>query len=281
VQSLEDGKIVSQAGFLGITSDGLETILGRGGSDLTAVFVSCLLRERYDVEAVLFKDVPVQSADPRIVKDQTTEHLASLSYNEAHKASLMGMKIVQGDAISMAKRFKQPIKVVSISRPEEYTMIQSESNGDQTVKCVTGKSGCAILTMDDQNSRSFEDALRIWENRNDFLDLGTETLETGKRIRDFLFLDSEFLRKNEERLRGFDEYLTIEDGVGVVTLIGDGMKYSSGVASLAIGAIPHINIKRGIFAPHTSQIILVVDESNVGATVAAIHAKRPEMNKPN
>jgi len=280
-QSLEDGKIVSHAGFLGITSDGLETILGRGGSDLTAVFVSCLLRERYDVEAVLFKDVPVQSADPNIVKDQTTEHLASLSYNEAHKASLMGMKIVQGDAISMAKRFKQPIKVVSVSRPEEYTMIQSESNGDQTVKCVTGKSGCAILTMDDQNSRSFEDALRIWENRNDFLDLGTETLETGKRIRDFLFLDSEFLRKNEERLRGFDEHLTIEDGVGVVTLIGDGMKYSSGVASIAIGAIPHINIKRGIFAPHTSQIILVVDESNVNATVAAIHAKRPEMNKPN
>ena len=281
IQLLEDGKIVVQAGFLGITSDGLETMLGRGGSDLTAVFVSCLLKRRYDVETVLFKDVPVQSADPYIVKDQTTEHLTSLSYNEAHKASMMGMKIVQGDAISMAKRFKQPIKVVSITRPEEYTMIQSESNGDQTVKCVTGKSGCAILSMDDQNSRSLEDSLRIWENRNDFLDLGTETLETGERIRDFLFLDSEFLRKSEERLRGFDEDLTIEYGVGVVTLIGDGMKYSSGVASIAIGAIPEINIKRGIFAPHTSQIILVVDESNVGATVAAIHAKRPEMNKPH
>jgi aspartokinase len=92
-------------------------------------------------------------------------------------------------------------------------------------------------------------------------------------------LDSEFLRKNEERLKGFDEELTIEYDVGVVTLIGDGMKYSSGVASIAIGAIPHINIKRGIFAPHTSQIILLVDENQVAATVAAIHAKRPEMNK--
>ena len=279
IQSLEAGNVVVQAGFLGITSDGLETMLGRGGSDLTAVFVSCLLTERYNVETVLFKELSVQSADPSIVKDQTTEHLASLSYNEAHKASKMGMKIVQGEAISMAKQFKQPIKVTPISRPEEYTVIQAESDGDQTVKCVTGKTGCAILTMDDQNSRSLEDALRIWENCNDFLDLGTETLETGKRIRDFLFLDSEFLRKNEERLRGFDEDLTIEDGVGVVTLIGDGMKYSSGVASIAIGAIPGINIKRGIFAPHTSQIILVVDESNVDATVAAIHAKRPEMNK--
>ncbi len=279
IELLEAGKIVVLGGFLGITSDGLETLLGRGGSDLSAVFVSCLLMRRYKVETVLFKEMPVQSADPRMVNGQVTEHILSLTYNEAHKASKMGMKIVQGDAISMAKQFEQPIKVMSMVKPEEYTLIGSESDFDQTVKCVTGKSGCAILTMDDATSRSFEDALRIWENCNDFLDLGIETLETGKRIRDFLFLDSDFLRKNEERLKGFDEDLSIEYGVGVVTLIGDGMKYSSGVASIAIGAIPQINIKRGIFAPHTSQIILVVEENEVEETVAAISAKRHEMNK--
>ena len=279
IELIEAGKTVVLGGFLGITSDGLETLLGRGGSDLSAVFVSCLLKRKYKVETVLFKKMPVQSADPRMVRGQVTEHIISLTYNEAHKASKMGMKIVQGDAISMAKQFEQPIKVMSMVNPEEYTLIGSESDFDQTVKCVTGKSGCAILTMDDTNSRSFEDALRIWENCNDFLDLGIETLETGKRIRDFLFLDSDFLRKNEERLKGFDENLTIEYSVGVVTLIGDRMKYSSGVASMAIGAIPQINIKRGIFAPHTSQIILVVEENKVEETVAAISAKRHEMNK--
>jgi aspartate kinase len=280
VDSLEDGKIMVQGGFLGITSDGLETMLGRGGSDLTAVFVSCLLKDRYDVETVLFKDIPVQSADPNLVNRQKTEHLESLTYNEAHKASMMGMKIVQGDAISVAKQFNQPIKVASIDEPEVYTMIEAESAAPQTVKCVTGKTGCAILTMRDQKSRSLEDALRLWENRNDFLELGTEILETGEKIRDFLFLDSDFLRKNEERVKGFDEDLEIEYDVGVVTIIGDRMKYSSGIASLALGAIPGINIKRGVFAPHTSQIILVVAEDKVGATVAAIHSKRPEMNKP-
>jgi len=279
VKSLEAGKVVVLGGFLGITTDGLETILGRGGSDLSAVFISCLLKRKFKVETVLFKELPIQSADPNMVKGQVTEQLSSLTYNEAHKASKMGMKIVQGDAISMAKQFGQQIKVMSMVKPKEFTMIHPESNDDQTVKCVTGKKGCAILSMDDTYSRSFEDALRIWENRNDFLDLGTETLETGKRIRDFLFLDSDFLIKNEERLKGFDEELTIEYDVGVVTLIGDGMKYSSGVASIAIGAIPHINIKRGIFAPHTSQIILLVEENQVAATVAAIHAKRTEMNK--
>ena len=279
IQSLQEGKIIVIGGFLGITNDGLETILGRGGSDLSAVFLSCLLKEKFDVETVLFKQMPVQSADPKKVKNQKTEHLLSLTYNEAHKASKMGMKIVQGEAISMAKSFEQSIKVMSLVDSGKFTIIQSGKRIDQTVKCVTGKSGCAILTMNDRNSRSFEDALRIWENCNDFIDLGTETLETGKRIRDFLFLDSNFLRKNEERLKGFDQELKIEYGVGVVTLIGDGMKYSSGIASIAIGAIPQINIKRGIFAPHTSQIILAVEENEVSKTVAAIHSKRNEMNK--
>jgi aspartokinase len=58
------------------------------------------------------------------------------------------------------------------------------------------------------------------------------------------------------------------------------MKNSPGVASTAIGAISGINIKRGIFAPHTSQIIIVVEDKNVKATAAAIHQKMIELNRP-
>jgi aspartate kinase len=278
IEPLEEGKVVSLAGFLGVTADGLETVLGRGGSDLTAVFISVLLKGHYQTETLLFKDVPVQSADPKVVKGQKTTHVAALTYNEAHKASMMGMKILQTPAIALARRFLQPLRVVPIDQPDQYSVIQSETKGGEVVKCLTGKAGCAILSMNDEKSRSLEDSLRIWEKRNDFMDLGAETLETGERIRDFLFLDSDFLRKNEEKLKGFDENLKIEYGLGVVTLIGDRMKDSAGVASIAIGAISGINIKRGIFAPHTSQIIIVVEEKNVNATVAAIHRKKTEMN---
>ena len=279
IEPLEEGNVVSLAGFLGATVDGLETILGRGGSDLTAVFVSCLLKDVYSTSTLLYKDVPVQSADPKVVKGQKTEHVNALTYNEAHKASLMGMKIVQSPAIAMARRFGQPLMVVPIDDPKMFSVIEAQTSGGEVVKCLTGKSGCAILSMNDEKSRSLEDSLRIWERRNDFMDLGAETMETGERIRDFLFLDCDFLKKNEEKLKGFDENLRIDYGLGVVTLIGDRMKDSPGVASLAISAISGINIKRGIFAPHTSQIILVVEEKNVHATVAAIHLKKQELNK--
>ena len=260
LEPLEDGKIVSMAGFLGVTADGLETILGRGGSDLTAVFTSCLLKDLYNTETLLYKDVPVQSADPKVVRGQKTERVKALTYNEAHKASMMGMKIVQSPAIAMARRFTQPLRVVPIDETKMYSKIEAETSDGEIVKCLTGKSGCAILSMNDEKSRSLEDSLRIWEKRNDFMDLGAETMETGDRIRDFLFLDADYLKRNEEKIKGFDENMKIEYGLGVVTLIGDRMKDSPGVASLAISAISGINIKRGIFAPHTSQIIIVVQE---------------------
>jgi aspartate kinase len=191
---------------------------------------------------------------------------------------MMGMKIVQSPAIALARRFMQPLLVVPIDKPQECSTIQTETTGGEVVKCLTGKAGCAILSMNDEKSRSLEDMLRIWERRNDFLDLGAETLETGESVRDFLFLDSDFLRRHEEKLKGFDENLKVEYGLGVVTVIGDRMKDSPGVASIAISAITGINIKRAIFAPHTSQIIIVVEDKNVNPTVSSIHLKRAEMN---
>ncbi len=277
---IDAGKVVSMAGFLGVTADGLETVLGRGGSDLTAIFVSCLLKDQYQTKTLLYKDVPVQSADPKVVRGQETSHVGALTYNEAHKASMMGMKIVMSPAIAVARRFNQPLTVVPIDEPQMTSTIQAQESPGEVVKCLTGKSGCAILSLNDEKSRSLEDALRIWERRNDFLDLGAEAMETGERIRDLLFLDSDFLRKNEEKIKGFDENLKIEYGLGVVTLIGDRMKDSPGVASLAMSAISGINIKRGIFAPHTSQIILVVEDKNVAATVAAIHQRKKDLNQP-
>jgi aspartate kinase len=276
---LKEGKVISIAGFFGSTSDGLETVLGRGGSDLSAVFISCILSEEYQTKTLLFKDVPVQSADPKVVKGQKTEHVATLTYNEAHIASMMGMKIVQNSAIALARKFSIPLQIVPINDTKNYSTIQSKNTDNKIVKCLTGKTDCAILTMHDEKSRSLEDSLRIWERRNDFIDLGAETLETGERIRDFLFLDSDFLKKNEEKLKGFDEELAVEYGLGVVTLIGDRMKDSQGVASTAISSIQGWNIKRGIFAPHTSQIIIVVEEKNVKPAVAAIHLKMTELNK--
>ncbi len=279
IKALEAGKIISHAGFLGMTYDGLETILGRGGSDLTAVFNACLLKDRYDVDLTLYKEMPVMSADPKIVSRRNLKVIRSMTYNEAIKASVAGMKIVQSAAIRLARTYNISIQVTPINNPEMSTIIREEDIPGEVLKCVTGKKYCAILTMEDLRGKSLEDSLKYWEGYEDFIDLGTEVLATGKTVRDFFIFDASLVRKQEERLRKFDRDMNIEYGVGIVTLVGDKMKSNPGVASAAIGAIPEINIKRAVFAPHTSQIILLLDDKDVETAVKAIHAKREFINK--
>jgi len=276
---IEDGKIVTVAGFLGITSDGLETLLGRGGSDQTAVILSCLLREHCEVETILLKETPVQSADPATVREQKLENIPILTYNEASKATVSGMTIVQNAAVRLARLYKLPIKVLPLQDPNLGTIIQTEDPTPYIVKCVTGLGNCAIITMNSDRSRSLEDCLRLWEGYDSFLDLGTEVMETGQVIRDLLILDADFIRRHEEQLRAFDKDMSVEYGLGIVTLVGDKMKSSAGVASIAIGSIPDINIKRGVFAPHTSQIILVVNERDIPEAVRRIHSQLDRINK--
>ncbi len=273
VTAIDSGKVVCVPGFLGMTHDGLETLLGRGGSDQTAVLLSCLLSDRYVVETILLKETPVQSADPKIVRDQALRRIPVMTYNEAQKATISGITIIQNAAVRLARSHNLPIKVAPLSDLEQGTIIQADDPNPTIVKCITSLRDCAVITMNSEKSKSLEDCLRLWEGYDGFLDLGAEVMDTGQIIRDFLVLDADFVRRSEKQLRSFDKEMRIEYNLGIVAIIGDAMKNSPGIASAAIGSIPDINIKRGVFAPHTSQIILVLSEKDVSDVVRKIHQK--------
>ena len=194
-----------------------------------------------------------------------------MTYNEAQKATIFGMTIVQNAAVRIARSHKVPISVAPLSDPTLKTLIQTNDPNPQAVKCVTGLKDCAIITLNNERSRSLEDCLVFWEDYDGFLDLGAEVMDTGQVLRDFLVLDANFVRRNETRLRSFDKEMKVEYGLGTVTLVGDKMRDTPGVASIAINAIPKTNIIRGLLAPHTSQIMLVVNEDDVSNAIRDIH----------
>jgi aspartokinase/homoserine dehydrogenase 1 len=88
--SLARGVVPVVTGFLGATEAGETTLLGRGGSDLTAAVVGWAL----DAERVeIWSDVDgVMSADPRV--DPTAETLPRLSYAEATELARGGAKVL-------------------------------------------------------------------------------------------------------------------------------------------------------------------------------------------
>jgi aspartokinase len=72
--------------------------------------------------------------------------------------------------------------------------------------------------------------------------------------------------------------MKIEYGLGIVTLIGDKARDSSGIALMAMSSTLKTNIRRGVFASHISQIIPAPNEEDVSNAIRAIHF---ELNKIN
>src|SRR5690606_2598481 len=93
-------------GFIGKDPDGRITILGRGGSDTTAlVLAKCLDAD----EAILVKETSgVLSADPKIVSEARS--LNKLDIHEMFDLAQGGAKIVKPEAL----RYKQPNQMLRV-----------------------------------------------------------------------------------------------------------------------------------------------------------------------
>lgn len=112
---LDTFDVVVVAGFVAETHDGLTVLLGRGGSDLTAVFLGHELK----ADVKLYKDVDyIYSADPAMVGPSAKPY-ESLSYDEALK---IAFPVVQSKAMRFAKENNVALEVLSLARERGTTI---------------------------------------------------------------------------------------------------------------------------------------------------------------
>jgi aspartate kinase len=279
---IEKNDIVTLGGFVGKTVDGLETTYERGGSDRTAADVAILLTKEYDTELDFEKDNVVLSADPKIVK-QDLEYVKELSYNEAKLAGMFGMKILDPIAIKEIddNGLDIPITISDMKNPTEVTRIKKHAVEESTnhLKIVTGKKNCAIVRIESIAASHLVAMLESDKQYHDFVKLSPYKKD-GIEITRLLFLDGEYVRRQERHFKAFYPKLEIMYGRGVVTLIGDNMWKIPGIASTTSSTMGEhkINILNMDAQEETSRILIVVDESNVSDAVRAVHAKRNEIH---
>jgi len=279
---IEKHDIVTIGGFVGKTIDGLETTYERGGSDRTAADVALLLTEEYETELDFEKDNVVLSADPKIVK-QNLEYVKELSYNEAKLAGMFGMKILDPVAIKEIddNGVDIPITISDMKNPTKVTRIMKHAveGSKNYLKIVTGKRNCAIVRIESIAASHLVAMLESDKQYHDFVKLSPYKKD-GIEITRLLFLDGDYVRRQERHFKAFYPKLEIVYGRGVVTLIGDNMWKIPGIASTTSSTVGEhkINILNLDAQEETSRILIVVDESNVSDAVRAVHAKRNEIH---
>ncbi|MEM4391787.1 MAG: aspartate kinase [Candidatus Nitrosotenuis sp.] len=280
---VQKNEVVSIGGFIGKTVDGIETTYERGGSDRTAADIGILFHKKYDVSIDFEKDSAVVSADPRIVSDGL-EDIMQLSYNEARIAGMFGMKILDPIAIKeiLENGVDMPIIVTNMKNPQKTTIIKRKLDGHNghPLKIVTGKKNCAILRIESDAAERLLESLEKDKRYSEFVVLSPYTKDDIEFTR-ILFLDADYVKRNERYVLGFDSLATITYNRGVVTLIGDEMWRVQQIVSKASSRIGEagINILNMDAQEETSRVIIVTDDAgdNIEKAIRAVHSERSKI----
>ena len=208
---IKQNEVVSLGGFIGKTQNGVITTYERGGSDRTAADIGILLHKKYDTTIDLEKDNSVVSADPKIVSEELDD-VKQMSYNEARLAGMFGMKIIDPIAIKeiLENGADLPVIITNITSPQKITIIKRKPN-DQNghpLKIVTGKKNCAILRIESNSVSNLLDSLENKKRYSEFVVLSPFTKD-GLEFSRILFLDGDYVKRNEKYMLSFDSLATI------------------------------------------------------------------------
>ena len=280
---IKENDVVLIGGFIGMTEDGTITTYERGGSDRTAADIGILFHKKYNTIIDLEKDSSVVSADPKIVQNEL-EDVMQLSYNEARLAGMFGMKIIDPIAIKeiLENGVDMPVVITNMKSPEKITKVQrkpDDQNG-HPLKIVTGKKNCAILRIESTSATNLLESLENEKRYSEFIILSPFTKD-GIEFSRILFLDGDYVKRNEKYVLSFDSLATIAYGRGVITLIGDEMWRVQQIASKASSKIGDagLNILNMDAQEETSRIIIVIEDSgdNVAKAIQVIHEERSKI----
>ena len=267
-------------GFIGATIDGVQTTLGRGGSDYSASILGAAL----DADEVwIWTDVDgVMTANPSEVPAART--LSEISYSEASELAYYGAKVLHYKTILPAFRKRIPVRILNSFNPSHPgTRVSVE--GDPSVpgvKAVTSIRGVSLIGISgtgmqgipgivakafdvvaEQQSNVLMISQASSENNICFVISASEAPAVLKALRSAL----EF-----ELARGHIEEIASQ-AVAVVAAIGDRMRGTPGIAATVFGALgaERINVIAISQGSSERNISLVVEEPQAAAAVRALH----------
>ena len=280
---LNADKVAVVTGFIGATVDGIQTTLGRGGSDYSATIIGRALKAD---EVWIWTDVSgVMTTDPRIVPEARS--INHLSYAEISELSYFGAKVLHSQAIRPARREKMPVRILNTFEPEHPgTLItQDAPNSRKTVKAVAAIKNMSMINVEGPGmigipgvaGRTFTAVARTGANVLMISQASSEqsicfVVPTADMPRVVESLEQEMSREIERR--DLNHITSVEDTV-VLAVVGSGMKGIPGVSGKLFSALGEARINIIAIAQGSSEfnISLVVAQSEADRALQVIHDK--------
>ncbi len=276
---LEEGTIPVISGFVASTQEGVQTTIGRGGSDFSASIIGAAIKAD---EVWVWKDVDgIMTANPRLVK--TAKMIDTISFAEAMELAHFGAEVVHPRALECAARYGLPFRVKNTKHPERPgTSIVAEVKvraGD-VVKAITNVGDASLITVSGASMvgtpRLAAKVLQILTDEDvDVLMISQSSSEesitlaiprgSGPKARNALELSLLGSKQVRE--------VSVEDGLSIIAVVGAGMRGTPGVAARVFGTMAEEEVNIRAIAQGSSElnISFIVKKADAKKAIEAIH----------
>jgi aspartokinase/homoserine dehydrogenase 1 len=268
-------------GFVASDRRGVQTTIGRNGSDFSASIFGKLLRA---AEIHIWTDVDgVLSADPRRVPD--AQVIDSLSYNEAMELAYFGAKVIHPQTMAPAVGDGIPLWIRNTFAPDRAgTLICAQPTSTQPVKGITSIERVALINLEGNGmigvpgtAHRLFGALR--EERISVILISQGSSEHSiccaipqeQAERAATVMRRAFERELAE---GQIQSVDIDPDLAILAVVGDGMAGTPGVAAKVFGALGRsaVNVRAIAQGASERNISMVVDGRSVTRALRAVHA---------
>ncbi len=263
-------RVVVMGGFIGSTSKGVTTTLGRGGSDLTASLVGAGISAD---EIQIWTDVDgMLTCDPRVLAGGY--RMREIGYEEAAEMARCGAKVLCPTSIEPALRQRIPIVIRNSRRPEvEGTRVVSKArSAPGIVKCITCKVGMSVVHLRVGNRgmlSSITDGLADLFAR---AHVSVDLIQASQQGISFAVSNwpglSEVLRKVDECVE-----IAVEEDRAAIWLVGEGIASGETVLRRALGALNATDVRLISQGSSSQSLGIAVPESDLRLAVEALHAE--------
>jgi len=265
---LDQGAIPVLGGFIGATSDGRTTTLGRGGSDYSAAIIGAALRVD---EIQIWTDVTgVLTADPRVVPEAHT--VERLSYAEAAELAYFGAKVLHPKTIQPAIEDSIPVRICnSRAADESGTVVCAQTiTSPRTIKAIAHKSGVTTVQVTSARMLGAYGFLRalfeVFDRHRTVVDVVTTSEVSVSLSLD----DASSLPSIISELETLGT-VRIDQGQAIICVVGEGLKEMSGIAAKIFNAISDIPVSLISQGASSINFTFAVAEEQVHEAVGRLH----------
>jgi aspartate kinase len=254
-------------GFVGATTAGVVTTLGRGGSDYSAALFGAALR----AEAIeIWTDVDgMLTADPRVVDDARL--IEQIRFDEASELASFGAKVLHPSTIAPAVRIGIPVYIYNSRRPAGCGTRITFDAPRRPVSAIAGKQDVSLIRIRTPRMLLAHGFLRrifeIFDEHRTSVDVvATSEVSVSMTIDDASQLDALL-----GSLTALGD-VSVERNRGIVALVGAGLGDSTSTMARALAALGNVKVHMVSLSSGGINLTLLVDGDQVLEAMRRLHA---------